>query len=85
MNSTIIDEFGQISPIACIKLKFIAGYCVVLLTLSLVFNTTLIFIFISHKKLRTTLNMFVLTLTILNLFGSIFEFGFVIPSNWSCR
>jgi hypothetical protein len=91
MNSSVVEKlsklskFGMTSPIECYKLNIIAVYCMILLVLSLIFNTMLIIIFARHKKLRTPLNMFILTLTILNLFGSIIEFSFVIPSNLACR
>lgn len=80
-----MNKFGITSPIECYKLKIIALYCLILLILSLIFNSLLILVFMRYRKLLTTLNMFILTLTILNLIASIIEFSFVIPSNYSCK
>lgn len=84
-KTNICDYFGRQSPIEPFKLKIIAFYCTILLILSLIFNTSLLVIFLKYKKLRTSLNMFILTLTAIHLFGSISEFSFVIPSNWYGR
>ena len=63
----------------------ISMYCVVLLLLSLFFNISLLVVFGKHKKLRSTLNMFIIAITILNLVGSISELSFVIPTNMKCK
>lgn len=84
MNKPLIEKlelFGQLSPIEPYRLKMIAFYCIIVFMLSLVFNTSLLVIFMKYKKLRTSLNMFILTLTGIHLFASISEFSFVIPSN----
>jgi len=80
-----IDSFNQTSPIECYKLKIISAYCVLVLILSLTFNSLLLKVFYQHKKLRTSINMIIIALTFINLFGSILEMMFVIPSNWYCR
>ena len=86
MNYTVsLNKFKEASPVECYKLHIIGVYCSILLLLSLIYNSSLILVFMKHRELRTTLNMFVLTMTILNLIGSILEFSFVIPSNFACR
>ena len=88
INKTIsneIDLFNRTSPIECFKLNIISVYCVLVLVLGVTFNTMLLKVFAQHKKLRTSINMIIIVLTITNLFGSISEMSFVIPSNWYCR
>ncbi len=63
----------------------ISMYCVVLLCLSMFFNLALLVVFGRNKKLRSALNMFIMAITILNLFGSISELSFVIPTNMKCK
>jgi len=82
----IFDPFGGVqSPIDCWKLSFIATFVVVMLFLSVSSNSTLLFAFYNYKELRTPLNMFVIAMTVINLFGSISEFTYIIVSNYSCR
>lgn len=83
--SSEIDFFERLSPIECYKLNIIACYCIILLVLSVTFNSLLLLIFFRHKKLRNSLNMLIITITFLNLIGSLSEFSFVIPSNFQCR
>ncbi len=81
-----IDRFGGIiSPIPCWKLNIAATFIVVMLFLSVSANTTLLFTFYKHKDLRTPLNVFVIAMTTINLFGSISEFTYIIVSNYACR
>ena len=77
--------FEKESPIACFKLQIIASYFILLLILSLIANSLLLAVFAKYRCLRTNLNLLVMTLTALNLFTSIIEFSFVIPSNIQCR
>ena len=85
MSNLKENKYNLKSPVECYKLYIIAIYCLILLILSVVFNTLLLIIFIRHRKLRTPLNMYILTNTVLNLVGSLLEFVFVIPSNLACR
>lgn len=77
--------YGRMSPVECYKLNMIAVYCIVLFILSVLFNFSLVLIFARYKEMRTNLNMFVFTLTILNLIGTISELSLVIPSNMYCK
>lgn len=76
---------GIQSPIACWKLNIAATFIVVMLFLSVSANSTLLWVFYSNKELRTPLNVFVIAMTTINLFGSISEFTFIIASNYACR
>jgi len=77
--------FDRESPIECYKLNMIAVYCIILFLACIGYNLLLLLIFYKHKKLRTKLNIFIIALTILNLFGALTQFIFVIPSNLYCR
>lgn len=82
----LIDRFGGIqSPIECWKLNIAAMFIVCMLFLSVSANSTLLFTFYKYKDLRTPLNVFVMAMTTINLFGSISEFTYIIVSNFSCR
>lgn len=85
MENMTVALFERLSPVECYKLNIIACYCIILLVLSVTFNSTLLLIFYRYKKLRTSLNMFIMSITFLNLIGSLSEFSFVIPSNFFCR
>ena len=79
------NMFDRESPIECYKLNIIAVYCIILFLTCIIYNLLLLLIFYKHKKLRTNLNIFIIALTILNLFGAVSQFIFVIPSNLYCR
>ncbi len=79
------DIFSQISPIDCSTLNIFAIYCIILLIMSLIFNTSLLVVFFKHKKLRSSLNMLIMAITVFNLVGSISELSFIIPTNIKCR
>ena len=79
------NMYEQESPVECYKLKYISYYCIVLLVLSLVFNISLLVLLAMYKKLRTTLNMLVTIIVVLNLIGSLCELPVVIASNFSCK
>ena len=85
MNSSKIQNFNRPSPIECYKLQLIGVYCILMLMLAVCFNSLLLLVFVRYKSLRTMMNMFVLTNTLLNLVGSILEFSLVIPSNFACK
>lgn len=84
-NLSELEFYSRPSPIACGKLNIIAFYCIILLIVSLIFNTSLLVVFAKYKKLRSTLNMFIMAITVLNLVGSISELSFVIPTNLKCK
>ncbi len=77
--------FGMQSPSSCFALKFISLFCVILMFFSLLFNGSLLFVFLKYKELQTPMNILILVLTILNLIGSCTELPFVITSNFLCR
>ena len=88
-NTSNIDDieakYSQVSMVECWKLNLIALYCFILLILSIIFNTVLLRTFYRYKELRSTLNVFVITLTALNLIGSLSELPIVTITNWYCR
>ena len=82
-NATTTFEFTQ-SPVECYKLRFVAIYCILLLTLSVSFNSMLVIVFVKYKELRTPLNTFIIAITVCNLCSSCVELPFVITSNLNC-
>lgn len=76
---------GIQSPIACWKLNIAATFIVFMLFCSVSANSTLLWVFYGNKELVTPLNVFVIAMTTINLFGSISEFTFIIASNYACR
>ena len=81
--SELIDS--RVSPVDCHKLQLLGAYCTISLVLGVVFNSLWILIFVRYKEVRTTMNYFVFTNTILNLFGCLLEYPFIIPSCFACR
>ena len=77
--------YGVESPVECFNLNLIAIYCIVVVVLSLIFNSLLIVVFYVYKDLSSPLNPFIITLTIFNLVGTLIEFPFVIVSNFYCK
>ena len=69
------------SPINTVLLDVIGAYLVLTLTLCIIVNSLLIYVFARFKKLRTALNKLILVMTAFNLFGAI-QFPFVIHSNF---
>lgn len=84
LNNSILYEDRQ-SPVDCFKLNVIALYCMIILVISIKFNSLLLTVFMKYKSLRTNINMFIIVLTLLNLVVSILEFSFIIPANLKCR
>ena len=81
-----IDPFGGVlSPIDCWKLNIIATVAVLMMFVSVYTNSILLFVFYCHPDLRTTINVFVIVTTAVNLIGSFSEFFYIIVSNYSCR
>ena len=73
------------SPIECYKLRVVSINCIILFALSLLFNSFLLIIFLIKKQLQKPSNIFIFTLTLFNLIGSIGEFPFVIVSSLYCK
>ena len=85
-NYTVdLDIFSNESPIECYKLRIVSINCIVLFLLSVIFNSFLLIIFLTKKQLQKSSNIFIFTLTLFNLIGSITEFPFVIVSNLYCK
>nr|QVK45897.1 G protein-coupled receptor [Proales similis] len=72
------------SPVDCRVLKSLGLYTAIVFAASLVLNTTLLLIFYHHRSLCSSLNKFVISLTLFNLIGSILEYPPIIWSNFSC-
>lgn len=69
----------------CFALKLIAYYLIFLFVIGFFFNSVLLFIFSTNRKLRIPLNIFVIALTVCNLIGVLFELPPVIFTNLQCR
>lgn len=74
-----------LSKDACFKLNLLAIFCTILFILSVVFNSLLLCLFCIDRKLRTSVNWFVISLTFLNLLGTCTEIPFIILNNFYCR
>ena len=86
MTFNLSEEFyNRESPVECWKLNVIAYIYVIMLILSLIFNSSLLMMFSKNKELIQNLNFFILVITILNLFGSIIQFPVSILANLQCR
>ncbi|CAF0751292.1 unnamed protein product [Brachionus calyciflorus] len=80
-----LNSFGQVSPIECYKLNVLSFVCFIIFIFSLFFNTILLWVFFTNKELRSPLNIIIIALTFLNLFGTLTELPVVIITNYSCR
>ncbi len=89
MNSTSVwledDDVRSISPVPCYKLIIKGVVYTILFIACVIFNAILLGIFFRNKKLQNSFNLLVITLTVMNLVGSLLEFPFVIPSNFYCK
>ena len=83
LNET--DPFDYESPVECYKLKIIGLYCIVTMVAGIIFNSLLLWILLYFKEFRTSINSFMIALSVINLIGCFFEFPFVIISNLSCK
>ena len=85
--SALLDKTGvsQTDSNTCYMLQIIGVYCWLLMVLSVMSNFLFIYIFVRHKDLQTPLNMLVISLVVLNLFGSILELPFIAISNMKCK
>lgn len=74
------------SPLAqCYQLRIVAAFCTFLFIAGILFNGALIWLFITNKELRNSLNTFIMALTAFNLFGTVFELPWIIVSNYYCE
>jgi hypothetical protein len=85
LSNTELDLYNRVSPVTCWKLNIISFVFVLLFTSSFFINSILLWIFLKEKQLRTPLNSFVITFTVLSLVGSIIQGPIVIASNFFCR
>ena len=74
--------YNKSSPLSEFVLYGIGSYYLMMFMLSLLFNLTLILIFIRYSKLRIRRNIFIFIITIFNLLGSI-VFPILIHSNFN--
>ncbi len=89
MNSSYISDDDLYRPmplVACSTLRSIGIYIVVLFIISFISNITLIYALIKYRKnLLTALNIQILCLSILNLFGTMIELPMVGIAAFVCR
>ena len=66
-----MDAYSGIqSPIQCETLKYFTAFSVLMFGSSLLFNSLLLFAFYKNKALRTPMNMYIMAITICNLFAT---------------
>ncbi len=68
----------------CNTLKIIGVYLVVVIVLSIISNSILIWIFIVTKKLRKPTDILIISLALSNLLGTVIFMPFIIISNFTC-
>jgi hypothetical protein len=86
MNETsTFNEYSLESPTECYKLRILGLFCVLLFLASTLVNSMLLHVFIKNKNLRTSFNILIIALNILNLTGTILQLPFIIISNLSCK
>lgn len=73
------------SPIDCETLKLFTIYGVLMFGCSLFFNSLVVYSFIKNKKLRSPINILILTITICNIIATISEMAMVVPSTYFCK
>ena len=80
------DPYSRDPIVECSVLTHIGVYCTVLLILSIIFNITLIWILIKHRRqLLDNANILILFLAILNFIGSITELPMVGTAAFMCK
>ncbi len=83
--SVPIDPYDLESPVECYKLQILGVFCILLTLAGIVFNSILLYVCACKKDMRKSINSFMIAITVLNLFGCIFEMPFIIVSNFKCR
>lgn len=84
-NFSKVDNYGEVSPIDCFKLKFLSAYAVLAMILSIFLNFPLVWILFPKKEINTPFNRLQFYLSLINLMGSLIEFPIVIITNYQCR
>ena len=84
LNQTF-DVYSLESPTECYKLQILGIFCAILFVACTTFNSLLLNVFIKNKSLRTSFNVLIIALTILNLIGALFQLPFIIISNLKCK
>lgn len=79
------DAIYLITSGECQRLTIMGVINTIVFVGSLVFNSSLLWLFLSHKDLQNALNIFIMVLTFFNLTGSVLEYPFVILSQFHCR
>ena len=81
---SVNSHFNVMSPIPCSTLQIVGALYALLFVASLSCNAFVMWMLFSYKHLKTSMNVFVIALTALNLIGSIFQLPVVIVSNLMC-
>lgn len=85
-NLTITyDEWSPKALAECYELKLIGGYCIVLFVVGIIANPLLIWIILKNKTLINSVNIVILSLTILNTIGLLAELPLVTLSAIMCK
>ncbi len=85
-NFTIaIDLYDLDSPVECHKLQTLGVICIIMTLAGIFFNSILLYVCVTKKEMRKSINSFMIAITVLNLFGCICEMPFIIISNFKCR
>ena len=80
-----LDLYNMEPTVECYKLRIVGVFCCLLFLGGVFFNAILLYAFWKHKNLRTPINIYIMGLTVFNLFGSLFELPFIMVSNLYCK
>lgn len=83
LNSSI-NKIASYSMGNCVELRVIGCFCLIVFFLSFFSNSILLWIFYKNKNLRNVYNIFLISLTIVNLMATIFEFPVVCINAFNC-
>jgi hypothetical protein len=82
---TFRDPYDQEPLASCPVLRVLGAYCVFLFVTGTIFNSALLYLIIKHKEYKNSLNIYIIALIALNLFGTVLELPFIFVSNLYCR
>ena len=86
LTEVIIDPFGgHPSPSDCGILKVVTVYSVFMFSSSFISNSLLLYAFIKNKEVRSPVNMFIMALSICNIFATLSEGQVIIASTFMCK
>ena len=78
-------ESNQTLLVECVKLTYIGIYSLCLFALSLSVNTVCLWMLLKNRRFLTPINYVVLSLTVVNLFGTLTDIPLVTINAFNCK